>query len=393
MYGEIGWRAAPESIVKVTAEGGAADGEALEEGLVGSEEPPAPPHPWIRRQREAKRNGQASFLIAGGTIPGPACPRATMRETPAMSHPCRRAIVAAALCLALAGLLAGCERPRARAAGAREEPAGDLLVYERGTGEARDLFLVPAGGGEPRRLTDDPAQDGLPRFSADGRAVIFTSRRSGNWQLWRVPLAGGTPARLRTNAHTEWQADESPNGHLLAFLSNHDGAEQLWLLDQAAGSLRALVRHGRRSILGNPDWSPDGTRIVFSSNWRHGHQIHVVTVATGDTRRISALGGCEPRFSPDGRRVVYVGRRPQKGRSEIVEHDLAAGTEKTLVSWPALNYDPVYSPDGSEIAFASTVGGGWEIYRQRLADGKAQRVTFAGEDARYPDYQPRPAHR
>jgi hypothetical protein len=36
------------------------------------------------------------------------------------------------------------------------------------------------------------------------------------------------------------------------------------------------------------------------------------------------------------------------------------------------------------------VTGGWEIYRQRLSDGEAFRVTFAGEDARYPDYRPRP---
>jgi Tol biopolymer transport system component len=59
-----------------------------------------------------------------------------------------------------------------------------------------------------------------------------------------------------------------------------------------------------------------------------------------------------------------------------------------LVERPALNYDPVYSPDGSEIAFASTIGGGWEIYRQRLSDGKAFQVTFEGGDARYPDYRP-----
>jgi TolB protein len=220
--------------------------------------------------------------------------------------------------------------------------------------------------------------------------VVFASERSGNWQLWRVPAAGGEPVRVRANDHTEWQADESPGGRLLAFLSNRDGRECLWILDQATGEMRALVRHGRRTIMGNPHWSPDGKRIVFSSNWRIGHQIYVADVATGETRRVSPVGGCEPRFSPDGQKVAYVRRRPRNDKtvSHIVEHDLASGEEVVLVDWPALNYDPAYSPDGSEIAFASTITGGWEIYRQSLADGKARRMTFANADARYPDYRP-----
>ena len=88
--------------------------------------------------------------------------------------------------------------------------------------------------------------------------------------------------------------------------------------------------------------------------------------------------------------MVYVRRRPQgdKSVSRLVEHDLETGEETVLVDWPALNYDPVYSPDGSEIAFASTITGTWEIYRQRLEDGKAHQVTFAEADARYPDYRP-----
>jgi Tol biopolymer transport system component len=264
------------------------------------------------------------------------------------------------------------------------------LVFGCGPEGARDLFVVPVAGGEPRRLTRHPASDGLPRWSADGRSVVFASNRSGNWQLWRVSAQGGDPVRVRTNEHTEWQADESPDGRFLAFLSNRDGRESLWILEQATGEMRSLVRHGRRTIMGNPHWSPDGTRIVFSSNWKIGHQIHVVDVATGETTRVSPVGGCEPRFSPDGRRVAYVRRRPRgrKDVSHIVEHDLASGEETILVDWPALNYDPVYSPDGSEIAFASQITGEWEIYRQGLADGKARRVTFSGGDARYPDYRP-----
>jgi TolB protein len=299
---------------------------------------------------------------------------------------------AAAVWAAAAVLTAACQ---GSTSGSTDGPGraalpANALVYGQGPEGERSLYVVPVEGGQPVRLTSHPASDGLPRWSRDGQAVVFASNRSGNWQLWSVPVDGGDPVRVRVNEHREWQADESPDGRFLTFLSNREGPEYLWLLDRSTDELRALVRHGKRTVMGNPHWSPDGKRIVFSSNWKSGHQIYVVDVATGEARRISPLGGCEPRFNPDGTRVVYVQRRPQgdKSLSRLVEHDLETGAETVLVDWPALNYDPVYSPDGSEIAFASTITGTWEIYRQRLEDGRAHQVTFAGADARYPDYRP-----
>ena len=76
-------------------------------------------------------------------------------------------------------------------------------------------------------------------------------------------------------------------------------------------------------------------------------------------------------------------------RSRLVEVDLQTQARKTLVAWPALNYDPVYSPDGSELAFASNIDGDFQVYRQRLSDGKAWRVSFGRGTARNPDYRPR----
>jgi len=272
---------------------------------------------------------------------------------------------------------------------------GDLkaaLVYERVVRGNQDVYLTPAAGGQERRLTDHPAQDGLPRFTHDGRSVLFTSERSGNWQIWEVAARGGEARRVRANSQTEWQVDESRDGRRLAFLSNLEGPECLFVMDRASGETKRLVRHGRNSILGNPHWSPDGRRIVFSSNWHIGHQIYLLDVEGSEDSRLSPVlgGGCEPRFSPDGRKVVYVSRGHHGDKSRLVEHDLESGKETVRVGWPALNYDPVYSPDGSELAFASNITGEWVIYRQRIADGRSWRVTFGPGAARNPDYRPAP---
>jgi Tol biopolymer transport system component len=297
--------------------------------------------------------------------------------------------------LAAAGLAAaGCDRGPARAEAPRSAGKGAPpldLVYEQTVDGNQDLYVMPAGGGLERRLTTHPALDGLPRWSPDGRSVFFTSQRTGHYQIYEVPAAGGEPRRVRENGHTEYQVDPSPDGKRLAFLSNQEGAEHLWVMDLPAGAARAVVRHGRRSILGNPSWSSDGNRLVYSSNWKVGHQIYLFDLGSGEERRLSAFrrGGCEPRFHPDGRRIVYVSRGHLSEKSRLTELDLASGAEKVLVDWPALNYDPAYSPDGSELAFASNITGEYAIYRYRLSDGKSWRLTFGKGPARCPDYRPR----
>ena len=283
-------------------------------------------------------------------------------------------------------------KARVAAAASARGPSSWELVYERDVNGAMDLFVIPAGGGPERRLTDDPAYDSLARWTPDGRSIVFTSDRSGRPQLWEIDADGRNLRRVRENGATEYQADVSPDGRQIAFLSNLDGPERLLLQDLRTAGVRELARHGEHTIFGNPHWSPDGRMIAFSSNHSVGHQVYVVDVATGHERRLSGLvgGGCEPRFSRDGRRVVYVSRGHMRPTSTLVAHDLATGEETTLVNWPALNYDPVYSPDGSELAFASNVTGEYVIYRQRISDGKAWRVTFAPGEARNPDYRPTP---
>ena len=87
--------------------------------------------------------------------------------------------------------------------------------------------------------------------------------------------------------------------------------------------------------------------------------------------------------------MLYVDRGHLGETSVLTEIELATGARRTLVDWPALNYDPAYSPDGSEIAFASNVTGEYAIYRQRLSDGRSWRVTHVKGEARNPDYRPR----
>lgn len=306
-----------------------------------------------------------------------------------MVRPKLRTTCSAVLAL---GALSGCERTVSSAPPPSAAPAGraPTIAYERTVGGNQDLYVTEQGA--ERRLTDAPGTDMLPRYTRDGRTLYFASERSGNWQVYSMPAAGGAATRVRTNAHREWQVEPSPDGGRIAFLSNQGGPEQLWIMDLATKAERMIVAHGRKTIFGNPSWSPDGGRLTYSSNAEVGHQIYVANADGTGEERLTGFrrGGCEPRFHPDGRHVLHVNRGHVMGdKSKIVERDLATGTEKVLVEWPALNYTPTYSPDASEVAFTSNITGEWVVYRQRIADGKSWRVTFGPGAARSPEYAPR----
>ncbi len=264
------------------------------------------------------------------------------------------------------------------------------LVYEHEIDGNLDIYVVSAHGGIPRRLTRDPAGDGHARWMPDGRSVVFTTGRTGKPQIWEVAAGGGREQPLRQNSASESQPDPSPDGRHLAFISDIGGSDQLMMMDLETRDTVELVRHPDGTIFGNPHWSPDSSRVVFSSNWPDGHQIYLVDVRSRQVRPPAGTraGGCEPRFTRDGRAVAYVLRGSQRPTCQLLELDLETGRRRVVVDWPALNYDLAYSPDGKEVAFASNITGEWVIYRQRLADGRAWRVTFGGGGARYPDYRP-----
>lgn len=322
-----------------------------------------------RRLAELRRPGVASFFLGG---------------------------VVVAACVA-----AACDGPRgeqgraAAAAVERDAPvagASAEIVYEHEVDGNVDIYVVPAAGGTPRRLTRDPGVDCHARWMPDGRTVVYTAGHGGKPQIWEIPAGGGAPRALRRNEAAESQPDPSPDGRRLAFISDVEGFDRLMLMDLDSNVTTTLVRHRKHTIFGNPHWGPDGSRIVFSSDWPRGHQIYVVDVGSSEASPLSKprVGGCEPRFRPDGRAVAFVLRGDQSPTSQLVEQDLETGERRVLVDWPALNYDLAYSPDGSEIAFASNITGQWVIYRQRLSDGRAWQLTFGGGDARYPDYRPGP---
>jgi len=143
----------------------------------------------------------------------------------------------------------------------------------------------------------------------------------------------------------------------------------------------ALTTLGQNS---DPEWSPDGTRIVFVSNRGGVFDVWVMNANGSDQRQLTfdSADAATPSWSPDGTRIAYT--NSESGTENIVVIALAGGVLPLTVAGGTGNQDlPVWSPDGSRIIFEDdTVGG-----LSSVGATGAGRAPFLS-DAAQPDWSP-----
>jgi Tol biopolymer transport system component len=144
----------------------------------------------------------------------------------------------------------------------------------------------------------------------------------------------------------------------IAFAKEVGGDFELFSVQSDGTGERRLTRVDGDAV--HPDWSPDGTRIVFEFDHKHAKPRPYCSIAlmnadgTGLTDLAVQRRGCDnqPSFSPDGRRIVFVHYDDVKDVEKIATMDLAGADRHDLPSpWKNGVTDPNMSPDGSTITF------------------------------------------
>ena len=165
------------------------------------------------------------------------------------------------------------------------------------------------------RQTFDPRPDRAPAWSPDGGELIFSSLRTGTWQLFRKDLTSGRPEeQLTTEPGHKIVPSWSRDGrHLLFIRIGTTTSEDIWAMS-AAGDRQLFPVLQTPAIETNPALSPDGRWLAFESP-QSGRPEVIVTpfpdsrkpVDAGAPRwQVSTQGGSRPRWSGDGRTLFYV---------------------------------------------------------------------------------------
>lgn len=156
-------------------------------------------------------------------------------------------------------------------------PDGRWLVYTGQRGGDFDVYKIPVAGGNEIRLTATPGLDDGPEFTPDGAYIYFNSVRTGLMQIWRMRPDGSGQQQITNDGFNNWFPHISPDGKWMVFISfspavaadDHPFYKHvlLRLMPVGGGPARVIAYvYGGQGTINVPSWSPDGKRLAFVSN-------------------------------------------------------------------------------------------------------------------------------
>ena len=242
---------------------------------------------------------------------------------------------------------------------------------------------------KPEKLTHHEADDRDPAYSPDGRKVVFESNRDGNWELYLLDLKSSKIQRLTDNSASDRQAAWSPNGQELVFQRSRRGKGthlyRMSIKDREAEPIRTYPGE-----VSNPHWSPDGKWIAFTSDRDGQPEVYIIQLESGRELRITEgeHRSIAPRWSPDGRRLLYFSRSASAGRHDDISMAFLAedpvtvlalqGQPRSLTQTKGHEFVPAWSPDGKRWVHARSHG---EVRDLQVLDLPAPSSTGTDDQA------------
>ena len=222
-----------------------------------------------------------------------------------------------------------------------------------------------------------------PRISPDGKKIAYFSDRNDYTQIVIVNRRGkiiqtisqsGFAGNFESFHPFRTGMCWSPSGKRIAFVTLYEGRDELRIIDLESKKLVRTLRPQLSSI-SSPDWSPDGSSIVFCGVDGECGDLYLFTIASGELKRLTHSISLEsdPRFSRDGKNIVF-GLQDSSGAAlrknnltkrpffNLFSLDLKSDALSQLTHGASNKKSPCFSSDGSSILYVSDCNGIDNLY-------------------------------
>jgi serine/threonine protein kinase/Tol biopolymer transport system component len=214
-------------------------------------------------------------------------------------------------------------------------------------------------------LTDQDGRETFPSLAPAGDYFVYVRAVDGNADIYLQRTAGGNPIDLTADSPAEdTQPAWSPDGSQIAFRSERDGGG-IFLMGATGESVRRLTTDGY-----NPAWSPDGREIVYATEGiddpvlrSTDSRLWRVEVAGRRTRAVASGDAVQPSWSPHGLRLAWWGRSHEGAQRTIWTAAPDGSSAVKAVDDGSLAWNPVWSPDGRYLYYASDRSGSMSLWR------------------------------
>ncbi len=203
----------------------------------------------------------------------------------------------------------------------------------------------------------------------------------------------GTQEDVRTMAHKfvdqilkSVTGKEGPFSSRIAYIDNRTGHKELYLMDSDGANSLRLTDH--RSIVLNPDFSPNGREVTFTSYRPGNPDLYRKDLGTGQEARLSSQKGLNisARYRPDGREIALT--QSGSGNPELMLLGTDGSKRRRLTNHWGIDVDPSWSPAGDRIVFVSDRQGNPHLFVMDLLSGQTRRISGNGKYYATPAWSP-----
>lgn len=252
---------------------------------------------------------------------------------------------------------------------------GGRLAYVQQNGAFLVRAAYPAGSPSVADVTSQTSSSRHPVISPDGSRIAYMSSHDGTWQIYVSHLDGSAPSRVTSDLTRDALAPQwSPDGSKIVFYSQGADDSEIRTVRAAGGGGEVTLTSGGQDSY--PDYSPDGTRIVFERTTGANADIWVMHADGSGAAALRATADRElyPSWSPDGKWIAFCAPGPKSPIDIwVMRADGTAAHDVTPDRYA--DADVSWTPDSQSLLFTSFRDGrNWSLYTTPVDGGAVKQL-------------------